>query len=71
MLNGDLGLVCGVKVAAVAVSGFAFFQVGGIGVEPKVHLGSFVLNAGIRMSGGIVEEVVYSELDVGPGAGGY
>ena len=39
-------------------------------MEPKVHLGGLVLNAGIRMSGGIIKELVDAKGEILPGAGG-
>ena len=39
-------------------------------MEPKVHLGGFVLNAGIWMGGSIIEKLVDTEGEIGPGACG-
>ena len=69
-MDGDFRFVGQVKVAAVARAGFAFIEVGSVGVEPEVHLRSIVLDAGIGMGGGIVKKMVDPESNVGPGAGG-
>ena len=39
-------------------------------MEPQVHLGGFVLNVGIGMGGGVIKELVNTEGEIFPGAGG-
>ena len=55
---------------AIAGACFGFVEVRCIGVHPEVHLGGFVLDASIRMSGGIIKKLVDAEDDVFPRAGG-
>ena len=63
-LDWDFWFSQQVEVASIAGSCFAFVEIGSIGVEPKVHFGGFVLDSGVGMSGGVVEELIYTESNV-------
>ncbi len=69
-MDGDFRFVGQVKVAAVARAGFAFVEVGSVGVEPEMHVRGIVSDASAGMSGGVIEKLVDSEDDVLPRAGG-
>ena len=55
---GKRGFVAEVMEASGARACLGFAQVGGVGVCPEMHLTGDVFDGGIRMGGGVVEEVV-------------
>ena len=63
----ERGFVSEVVKSAGAISSFGLCEIGGIRVNPEVHVTGFEDKGGVGVGCGIVEEVLNALFEIGPG----